>query len=63
MIFSDKNALGIKKAQPSKVECHAKTPQGCKKSEAKLEAAIYVRMLLLYMQLKVVISGRGQGLF
>ena len=39
-----------------------KHPQGVK-SEAKSEAAIYVHMLFLYMQLKVVISGRGQDLF
>ena len=54
----------LTKYNPQKlVICHAKTPQECKKSEAKLEAAIYVCMLFLYMQLKVVISGRGQGLF
>ena len=54
----------LTKHNPQKlVICHAKTPQECKKSEAKLEAAIYVCMLFLHMRLKVVISGRGQGLF
>ena len=51
----------IKPTKTSDMPC--KTPQGCKKSEAKSEAAIYVHMLFLYMRLKVMISGRGQACF
>ena len=59
-----KSLDSLTKHNPQKLlKFHAKTPPRCKKSEAKLEAAIYVHMLFLYTQLKVVISGETKASF